>query len=204
MKTENLVLIGGAALVAYFLLKKKAAPTPLDNIVGGLGDTWGAVEGGIKKVENMTESGIIYAGGQANKVLNPGGYSALGPTAGDVLANADFINQYMGSQVIAGSILPSISGSGLLTLRGGEGIPIAQAQRYIDEAVRAAPESYGVSLASGGVNVFNLTSGGTAATRTNLPTATNPLPKNFGSLGPVFSLKSNATVNLASLMARGL
>jgi len=214
---QKVALLGGAALVAYYFLSKKQAASsqPQDAVSGAIG-------GAITGLQNQVASGIndlvsgpmqaaqgvltsqpaVSVGGAASQFLNAPSYMNFGPGAASALANVDYINTVMRSNIINANVLPTASGSGVIQFTGASGVPKATAQAYIDTAIRASSSQYGVSLSSGGANVFNITSQGTAATTSNKPTATNPLPSSYGSL----SIKSSSTptASLASLAARGL
>jgi hypothetical protein len=173
MKNEKLFLIGGAALAAYFVLpqiKKGIDDTlaklnPLSGITGGLQNAGQQLDINLRLAQASAEQGIVAAGGTVNQVVNPGGYSNFDAGAASVLANVDFINQLKGANIVNATIAPTSSGSGLLQLRGASGVNPIVANAAIDVAVMAATSpTYGVELVSGGTNVFNITSQGTAAT----------------------------------------
>ena len=168
MKTEHIVLIGGAALVAYMFLNKKAASSPISDLAGAI-DNIGNVPGQIAQALTpnvpAVENAVIQAGGILNQAVNANAYSGFDAGAASVMANADFINQLRAANIIAVNVAPTASGSGIIQLRAGNGVGAVVGQAAIDAAIKAATNAtYGVSLATGGANVFNITSQGQPAT----------------------------------------
>jgi hypothetical protein len=173
MKQNNLLLLGGAALAAYFVIpqiKKTIDDTlsklnPFTGVGAGLQNAGQQLDINLKLTQAAVEQGVVAAGGTANQVINSGAYSNFDAGAASVLANVNFINQLKGENFISANLAPTTSGSGIIQLRPGSGVGAVVGNAAIDLAVKAATSpSYGVELATGGTNVFNITSQGTAAT----------------------------------------
>jgi hypothetical protein len=207
MKGKDLLLLGGAALALYYFSRPKQpandllgnASGALGNIAGQLATAAGQTGQGIQETINGVIAGAtnqgVAMGGSVNQYLNAGAYQNLSPEVANVVSNVDFLNQISGAQLVTATIAPTASGSGLIQLRGASGVPTVQSQALINTAVRSAPVSYGVTLASGGSNVFNITSAGKPAT-----TAFMSVAPAKATAKPTYT---SSYANLASRYARG-
>jgi len=198
MKDKNILLLGAAALAAYFLFFKKQPSAsepnqqiPIDwsSFLGAPGANLGAAFGkGLTEAAApaltgaLTSSPAVQIGGGLNTAWQQltGGYpSGLSVGSQAILGNVDYINQIMGANIIKAGVSPTTL-STITNLRAGAGVSVPVAQAYMDVAARAVPASiplYGVSLRTGGQNVFNFPAGGTATTARTYtaaaPTATS-------------------------------
>jgi hypothetical protein len=177
-KSNTLLYLALAGGAAYFLLPKAKqavdnainAINPLNAASGALSGATAATAQGLEEAKKQitaltTSQPLVSAGGAVAQIINPAKYGLLSSGAASVIANVDYINAASGGNVIKTSITPTASGSGLITLTPTAGAKDVSGNAAIDTAVRAATApTYGVQLASGGTQVFNITSKGTAAT----------------------------------------
>jgi len=176
MKGSDWLLIGAAGLAAFFLFRKGSET--VQETIGGISSGINEAVADLQNIPNQVITqplqqaqqgltlGVIGAGGTALQAVNANRYKNFAPGLASVLGNVDFLNIVRGGEYVQATVKPTASGSGLLQLRGNSGAAdMIQAQYQIDQAVRAATApTYGVSLASGGTNVFNITPAGQAAT----------------------------------------
>jgi len=97
MKKSDLLLLGGAGLVAYLLFKKSGAAGASD-FLGGLGGGFNDLVGGAEQLAGQLENRAAqtYAGG-VGAVLAPVGFGAVGAsTPAQTQSFSDLFNTFVG------------------------------------------------------------------------------------------------------------
>lgn len=151
---------------------------PFQNLASGVSDV-------------LTSKGAVTLGGGAAQAVSPlfgGAPEGQSPGSLAALANATYINAVLGREIISSRVVPTAASS-VLNLTAAPGVPVAQAQRYINVAISAAAAQtpiYGVTPSSGGATVFNIptsqptaSAGATGATNATVSRPTTALSSPF-------------------------
>jgi hypothetical protein len=217
MKQKDMLILGVAAVGAYYLYKKSKEPQNVgggpsfNDMIKGVEETLGKALGGIGTgpvnfYSVVTSPEAVKAGGgvvQAAQSIftTPNTYAA---GVQEVAANID----YLRAATLSGVANVTKTATGGLSIMPSSQNPTqpSVSSNLIDLAIAAAPNAYGVSMATGERRVFNITPAGVAPANAprapvNTMTSTSSTSQNKTATATSSGALSS---QLASSYARGL